>query len=343
MPQPLSRRALLMTVALSLIPIVADGQVLVPRPGARPIDTITPAPQGAVDPRATALAVSRDSSVRTLERKGGERGWTRLKTVLINNGEWCNAATAKADVPNGIQWCHFYSSSQESQKAAKTFWNGNLNDGRDVAFTRMVKLVGNDNAQSTKVELLSDLWNTMRVSLSGVLSTKTSDSPSGTAAGGTDAGDGDKRKQSKAQQFLNGGGPASLRLERPFFVLNFVGSNTVLLGQTNLSFGLPGSGKDSPADSMQFGQTGIRLQSQIDGGERKISGIGNLSLDRVYGGKSFYRAVTGDPTAATPFASASFSVGLLIEDSVQLTWNKIFYGPRALQQGGSFISVNVTR
>jgi hypothetical protein len=94
---------------------------------------------------------------------------------------------------------------------------------------------------------------------------------------------------------------------------------------------------------MQFATTGVRLQTRIGGSEKKISGVANLSAGRVFGGRSFYRAATGDSTKRSPFGTASFSMGLVLEEKVQLTWSKIFFGPRTLQQGGSFFTVNVTR
>lgn len=329
-------------------------QVLVPPPGARPVDIVKQAADRAaradsVDstgravrpkptPAAIALWVSRDSTTWTKRRLSAQSGLRRLWTALVNNGEWCNPPRADTVRAAPIQWCHFYSSSQEAAKAAETFWNGTIATGSDVTFAQMVNVVAGDKAQSTKVELLSDFWNTMRVSFSGVLATKSS--PDGSSA---TKPSNDGATQSKAQQFLNGGGPASFKLERPFVVANLIGSNTVVLGQANTSFLASAAGKDSPADSMQFASTGLRIQSQIDGGLHQISGIANLTVDRVYGGRAFYRAATADSTRRTGFGAASFSIGLVLDRSVQLTWNKIFFGPRNLQHGANFISVNVTR
>lgn len=340
----------------------AHSQPLPKRPGTRQIDSIATAAAHAQRESIAQQSGARpdDPVSEKPELKntatGGDNLFIRFTHLFWNDDEkWCNPpklVDGSADTSPSLQFCHLFFDSRAANRAAKQFWDGHDSDGNDVAFARLLNFVGNQKAQSLKLELLSDYWSSIRIGFYGTMSTKASggdstDSQTKSAAAATTAAaapDAGTQNQSKAQQFLNNGGPAGLRIDRPFAVLNLFGTNSVVFGHALSSFSIPGASTGSaPADSIQFAATGLHITTQVDGALGKIGGVGSLYIDRNFGSRKFYAAATGDSTAHRAFNTASFSLGLVLEGAVQLTWTKVVSGPGLLQHGSSFFTINATR
>lgn len=235
--------------------------------------------------------------------------------------DWCN------DESKGVHWCGIEMDTTRAHAASKKFWNQYDAGGFTAVKMLNIQGLGDKQSQSVYVELVSDLWNGWRVGVGGVFADKD-----------TVAGTGAKSDKSKAQQFLNGGGPALLTMARPLVVVNLAGTRTIALLRGQAAFTAPGAEKES-SDSTKYADLGLDVQSRIDGADKKIGGIATAHLGRVIGGGAFYRAFE------TPgsFTAAHFSLGLMIENAVRVSWTKFVLGPSKLVDQKDLITVNFVR
>jgi hypothetical protein len=266
------------------------------------------------------LTVRLDTVVLTPRRR---RELASLISHLVSRDTtWCNSPAT------GIHFCGLQVDTSIGHIAAKHFW-----DQRDAGGFTAVKMMniqglGDKQAQSVYTELISDLWNAWRIGLGGVFTTKADTTGSGSGV----------TKKSQVQQFLNGGGPAVITLARPLVVANLAGTRTVGLFRGQAAFAAPGANQQS-ADSTKYADLGLDAQSTMVGAAGKIGGIVTMHVGRVFGGKKFY---DGFGTAGS-FTVGHYSLGLLIENAVRVSWTRLFLGPSRLIDQSDLITVNVVR
>lgn len=253
------------------------------------------------------------------ERKSAGDKWYSF--LVSNDPNWCTGNLAA----NAIRFCPFFSDPDSAHKAARYYWD---NADPSIGLGQNLNAVGNGRTQSTYLELLSDYWNTIRVSFAGVYTAKPSDSTSTVA----------EKAQSKAAQFLNGGGPAIFGLVRPLAVASLVGARTQLLASAHSAFSLPASGA-SATDSLKYVEVALETQTSIGGADNKIGGDVSVHLGRAFGGHEFYHAVG----TSGSFGDSYFNIGLTLENSVRVSWTKLVLGPSQLRANSDFLSVNITR
>jgi hypothetical protein len=231
---------------------------------------------------------------------------------------WCNPR-------NGFALCQADTSIKHA--GAKEFWS----QGDPSGFTalKMLNIQGlGDKSQSVYTELLSDLWGTWRIGLAGVFTPKDTTSPEGKALA----------DKSKAQQFLNGGGPAVATLARPLAAWNRGGLRSVAIFKLQSAFNAPGT-NGAISDSTKYSDIGVDVQSRIDGLDNKIGGIATFHAGQVFGGRAFYNGF-GEKQS---FSVAHFSIGLVVENSVRVSWTKLVLGPSKLIDQQDLITVNFVR
>jgi hypothetical protein len=271
--------------------------------------TLDAAPTLTADPAANKQAVTRGVAAKI------------IANVKSNKNNWCN------DENDGVHWCGVEIDTSRAHVASRKFWG--QTDAGGFTAVKMLNLqgLGDKQAQSVYVELVSDLWNGWRVGLGGVFADKD-----------TVAGTGAKSDKGKAQQFLNGGGPALLTIARPIVVVNFAGTRTIALLRGQAAFTAPGAEKET-SDSTKYADLGVDVQSRIDGDLKKIGGIATAHIGRVIGGGAFYRALE----TSGSFTTAHVSLGITIENAVRVSWTKFVLGPSKLVDQNDLITVNFVR
>ncbi|HWH51971.1 MAG TPA: hypothetical protein VN651_10560 [Gemmatimonadaceae bacterium] len=306
---------------------------------------------GPVSPRRTPLAANDTSRVAQLEktlkalsatldslkreapiaqqagversRTGGSAGssrkqkFERLRELFVStNPDGCSL-----DGEWGARFCGLILDTTTDSKAGATFWEGKDRKSYSTFSEVQMQGLGNSKSQSTYVELINDYWGLWRVGLAGVF--KSADSS-------TD--------QSKAQQFLNGGGPAQLTLLRPIALFNSGLVQTTLFGHAQASFTVPGQ-DTVPRDSLKYADFGAEVQSRIEGADSKIGGLFFVRQGYIIGGNALYTAL-GESSA---FATVTMGVGITVEKKVAVIWNKVLMGPSTLRNADNLITVKFTR
>lgn len=310
-------------------PVAAQGSVPLIKRRAPSAPTIADTIAAAIAVQQGVLAESgapADSLVRDTVTK-------RLTGLQRLASRWrissCSDSTKKFEV------CGFTSDPVLARAAGETFWGHEEGDGLVLGKMLNIQGLGDPGAQSTYVELAADLWNMTRISLAGVVQPKEDDDEPDAPDPAADA---TGEEQSKAQHFLNGGGPAVVTLLRPFAVSNLIGWRSLLLGRAQASFSLPAGGQ-SVRDSMKFADFGVDVQSQMKGARSRIGGIAVLHIGQIIGSNRFYDNLGEDGT----FTVANAAIGLVIDQSVSITWTRFLLGPSSLKNPDGLISVKFTR
>ena len=327
-------------LAIVLVPAASRAQFpLIRNPGTRKADSVAVPPDAAAaKAKLDSVAKTADSTNKEAEdltssrvRKTGRT--TAIRNALVSNDpQWCNPKpAANGDVVDALKFCKFFDSSRLAADAAKTFWDQRKDD---FELGRTMQVVGAAKSESVYLELLSDTWNTIRVSLGGVKTTETG------SATTTAAGESEASKDTKTTQFLNKGGPLVLGLQRPLAVLTMMGTRTVVVMADYASFSTSPGGDASTMDSVAFNDAGINVQTRIDGAGRRIDGLFRFHFGREAGGQAFYSAVADGPKA---FNAGDFSFGLILEGTTTVTWRKVVVGPHRLLDRSSMIGVSFTR
>lgn len=226
-----------------------------------------------------------------------------------------------ADLDVVVVFCTWSLNADEAKKAGQLFWGQEDSLGFSVAKMVNIQGLGDSKGESTYLEMIADLWSSTRISLGGVF--RASDTTT---------------TKSKAQQFLNGGGPAVVTLLRPLVVSNIANSRSVVLLRGQASFSLPGQGS-SARDSLKYADLGADLQTSVAGASRKIGGLFTFHAGRIIGGRDFYKAYGEDDQ----FWLMNASIGLVVEQAVSVTWSRVFRGPNALRDVRDLIGVKLTR